>query len=309
MTIKIASRSSKLALAQVEEFVSMCEISDYEIVKVKTEGDMKSARGETLFDKAHFVTDIQECLDSCQADIAIHSAKDTPARAPGGISRYYLSSKSSKDVMIYRGNDKFDSKMRLGTSSLRRKLQALHFLKSSNVAALSGNIDTRLEKLHRGDYDCIILAKAGLERLGLLEELNYKEMDWITASGQGTLAVEFDESRTYFEIAKRELSDIKGKCTEDDYDNGTNIRISEERSLLGAIGAGCNSAIAIESSASYGDDFKLSINGEIYGKSEYISFSGKYTYDTKTNRPKTAYYEAWEDIKSQDGLRLLDEHN
>ena len=310
MTIKIASRSSKLALAQVEEFVSMCEISDYEIVKVKTEGDIKSARGETLFDKAHFVTDIQECLDSCQADIAIHSAKDTPARTRAGFSRYYLSSKSSKDVMIYRGNDKFDSKMRLGTSSLRRKLQALHFLKSSNVATLSGNIDTRLEKLHRGDYDCIILAKAGLERLGLLEELNYQEMDWITASGQGTLAVEFDENRTYFEIAKRELSDIKDKCTEDDYDNGTNIRIREERSLLDAVGAGCNSAIAIESSASYGNDFKLSINGEIYGKSEYISFSGKYTHDTKTNSlPKSAFYKAWEDIKSQDGLRLLDEHN
>ena len=308
MTIKIASRSSKLALAQVEEFVSMCEISDYEIVKVKTEGDIKSARGETLFDKAHFVTDIQECLNSCQADIAIHSAKDTPARAPIGISRYYLSSKSSKDVMIYRGNDKFDSKMRLGTSSLRRELQALHFLKSSNVAALSGNIDTRLEKLHRGDYDCIILAKAGLERLGLLEELNYQELDWITASGQGTLAVEFDGSRTFLGLLK-ELSDIKDKCAEDDHDNGTNIRIREERSLLDAVGAGCNSAIAIESSASYGDDFKLSINGEIYGKSEYISFSGKYTYDTKTNRPKSAYYEAWEDIKSQDGLRLLDEHN
>ena len=308
MTIKIASRSSKLALAQVEEFVSMCEISDYEIVKVKTEGDIKSARGETLFDKAHFVTDIQECLNSCQADIAIHSAKDTPARAPIGISRYYLSSKSSKDVMIYRGNDKFDSKMRLGTSSLRRELQALHFLKSSNVAALSGNIDTRLEKLHRGDYDCIILAKAGLERLGLLEELNYQELDWITASGQGTLAVEFDGSRTFLGLLK-ELSDIEGKCAEDDHDNGSDIRIREERSLLDAVGAGCNSAIAIESSASYGDDFKLSINGEIYGKSEYISFSGKYTYDTKTNRPKSAYYEAWEDIKSQDGLRLLDEHN
>lgn len=309
MTIKIASRSSKLALAQVEEFVSMCEISDYEIVKVKTEGDIKSARGETLFDKAHFVTDIQECLNSCQADIAIHSAKDTPARAPIGISRHYLSSKSSKDVMIYRGNDKFDSKMRLGTSSLRRELQALHFLKSSNVAALSGNIDTRLEKLHRGDYDCIILAKAGLERLGLLEELNYQELDWITASGQGTLAVEFDGSRTFLGLLK-ELSDIKDKSAEDDHDNGTNIRIREERSLLDAVGAGCNSAIAIESSASYGDDFKLSINGEIYGKSEYISFSGKYTHDTKTNSlPKSAFYEAWEDIKSQDGLRLLDEHN
>ena len=59
MTIKIASRSSKLAIAQVEEFVQSCEISDYEIIKVKTEGDKKSAKGEMLFDKAHFVTDVQ----------------------------------------------------------------------------------------------------------------------------------------------------------------------------------------------------------------------------------------------------------
>ncbi len=62
MTIKIASRSSKLALAQVEEFVSKYQISDFVIIKVKTEGDKKSARGETRFDKAHFVFDIQKCL-------------------------------------------------------------------------------------------------------------------------------------------------------------------------------------------------------------------------------------------------------
>tara|TARA_B100000676_G_scaffold220202_1_gene217210 strand:+ start:436 stop:1368 length:933 start_codon:yes stop_codon:yes gene_type:complete len=310
MTIKIASRSSKLALAQVEEFACMCEISDYEIVKIKTEGDIKSARGETFFDKAHFVTDIQKCLNSGEADIAIHSAKDTPAKIISGISRFYLSSKTSKDVMIFRGDNKFDSKMRLGTSSLRRKLQAWHYLKSNNVADLCGNIDTRLEKLHRGDYDCIILAKAGLERLNLLEELNYHEMNWITASGQGTLAAEFDVNRTYFKNAQIELTEIKGKCINYDYDNGTNLRITEERRLLDAVGAGCNSAIALESKASYGDDFKLSINGEIYGKNQYISFSGKYAHDNKKNSlPKSASYEALEDIKSQDGLKLLDEHN
>ena len=101
--------------------------------------------------------------------------------------------------------------MRLGTSSLRRKLQAFHFLKSTNVFDINGNIDTRLEKLHRGDYDCIILAKAGLERLRLLDELNYEEMDWITASGQGTLAVEMTESFHENEKLLEIHSNIKNK--------------------------------------------------------------------------------------------------
>ena len=71
MTIKIASRSSKLALAQVEEFITKYQISDYEIVKIKTMGDIKSARGETLFDKAHFVSDIQKCLLNKDADLSL----------------------------------------------------------------------------------------------------------------------------------------------------------------------------------------------------------------------------------------------
>ena len=109
MTIRIASRSSKLALAQVEEFVSEYQISDYEIIKIKTEGDIKSAKGETLFDKAHFVTDIQKCLLSGKADIAIHSAKDTPAKETKDISRIFLLSKSSKDILIYKDAVKFES--------------------------------------------------------------------------------------------------------------------------------------------------------------------------------------------------------
>ena len=100
MTIKIASRSSKLALAQVKEFVSEYQISDFEIIKVKTEGDKKSARGETLFDKAHFVSDIQKCLLNGDADIAVHSAKDTPAKETKGINRTFLLSKTSKDILI-----------------------------------------------------------------------------------------------------------------------------------------------------------------------------------------------------------------
>ena len=80
--------------------------------------------------------------------------------------------------------------MKLGTSSLRRQMQAKHHLNAKNIVNLSGNVDTRLEKLYRGEYDCIILAKAGLERLGLLDELSYQEMTWSTASGQGFLGIE-----------------------------------------------------------------------------------------------------------------------
>ena len=286
MTLKIATRSSKLALAQVEEFVSEFNISDYKIIKIKTEGDVKSAKGETLFDKAHFVTDIQKSILSGDADIAVHSAKDTPAKKTNGIERNFIISRTSKDVLVFKDNNNFDSSMKLGTSSLRRKLQAFHFLKSSNVSGINGNVDTRLEKLYRGEYDCIILAKAGLERLRLLKELNYEEMDWITASGQGTLAVEMKESFNENEKLLEIHSHIKNKLAKN--------CIEYERNILERVDAGCNSAIAIESIS---ENFKQIIRGEIYGVKEFITFSG------------ASDIEAIEDIERQNGRRFLNEHN
>ena len=281
MTIKIASRSSKLALAQVEEFVSEYQISDFEIIKVKTEGDKKSARGETLFDKAHFVSDIQKCLLNGDADIAVHSAKDTPAKETKGINRTFLLSKTSKDILIFKEDTKFDKEMRLGTSSLRRKLQAKHLLGSKNIFDLSGNVDTRLEKLYVGEYDCIILAKAGLERLKMLDELKYEDMSWITASGQGTLALEFINNVNYLN-----LSDLDGLTEK------INASIQSQRIVLDEISANCNSAISIESNKN-----DLAISGEIYGKDKYICFSG------------SSSKEAIQNIKNQNGLMLLNEHN
>ena len=230
MTLKIATRSSKLALAQVDEFVSEYNISDYKIIKIKTEGDVKSSKGETLFDKAHFVTDIQKSILRGDADIAVHSAKDTPAKKTNGIERNFIISRTSKDVLVFKDNNNFNSSMRLGTSSLRRKLQAFHFLKSTNVFDINGNVDTRLEKLSQGEYDCIILAKAGLARLKLLNELQYEVMDWSTASGQGFLCIEVlnDPSADIYNFLLKSFHDI-------DLTLGNNISI--ERSILEAINA------------------------------------------------------------------------
>ena len=288
MTIKIASRSSKLAIAQVEEFVQSCEISDYEIIKVKTEGDKKSAKGEMLFDKAHFVTDVQKYLIDGKADIAVHSAKDTPSIETPGISRNFLLPKSQKDVLIFNRDNKFEKSMKLGTSSLRRQLQAKHHLEASNVSNLSGNIDTRLEKLFKGEYDCIILAKAGLERLGLLNQLTYKDMNWATASGQGYLALEFKEKNSY-------SYDQKNNQFEDYFksllDHEVGSKIDTERLVLSNIGANCNSAISIKTNS------QNEIFGEIYGINKYIYFSGQNEF------------EVIDSIKKQDGLYLLNEHN
>ena len=287
MTLKIATRSSKLALAQVDEFVSEYNISDYKIIKIKTEGDVKSSKGDTLFDKAHFVTDIQKSILRGDADIAVHSAKDTPAKKTNGIERNFIISRTSKDVLVFKdNNNNFNSSMKLGTSSLRRKLQAFHFLKSTNVFDINGNVDTRLEKLYRGEYDCIILAKAGLERLRLLEELNYKEMNWITASGQGTLAVEMIESFNENEELLEIHSNIKKKLA-------TNS-IEYERNILDKVDAGCNSAIAMESIS---ENSKQIIRGEIYGVKKFITFSG------------ATDIEAIQDIERQNGRRFLNEHN
>ena len=287
MTLKIATRSSKLALAQVDEFVSEYNISDYKIIKIKTEGDIKSSKGETLFDKAHFVSDIQKSILRGDADIAVHSAKDTPAKKTNGIERNFIISRTSKDVLVFKdSNNNFNSSMKLGTSSLRRKLQAFHFLKSTNVFDINGNVDTRLEKLYRGEYDCIILAKAGLERLRLLEELNYKEMNWITASGQGTLAVEMIESFNENEELLEIHSNIKNKLA-------TNS-IEYERNILDKVDAGCNSAIAMESIS---ENSKQIIRGEIYGVKKFITFSG------------ATDIEAIQDIERQNGRRFLNEHN
>ena len=238
MTIRIASRSSKLALAQVEEFVKKFGISDYKIIKVKTEGDIKSANGETLFDKAHFVSDVQKCLLNSEADIAVHSAKDTPAKETAGLLRYFLPSQSNEDVLILREEDKFNSEMKLGTSSLRRQLQAKHHLNAINIVNLSGNVDTRLEKLSQGEYDCIILAKAGLARLKLLNELQYEVMDWSTASGQGFLCIEVlnDPSADIYNFLLKSIREI---------DSNLGKNISTERSILEAINAGCLECIML----------------------------------------------------------------
>ena len=288
MKIKIASRSSKLALKQVEEFIKTFSIEDFDLIEITTQGDKMSAKGNILFDKANFVSDIEKYLLNETADLAIHSAKDMPAQSTDGLEHIYFIKdlpRKISDLLIFKKDQEavFNKDMKLGTSSLRRKMQAKFHLGSNNICALNGNIDTRLKKLNDGLYDCIILAEAGLSRLNnLLKDQNYIELSYITCSGQGALAVQWKKGGK----AEKFIQSSKVAAQSNDL----NTEIQMERKLLRKLGANCNSAISLHA-------LNGTLNGEIYGKEKFIAFSG------------SDIDQIFEDIKSNEGLRLLHEHN
>ncbi len=288
MTIKIASRSSKLALKQVEIFSKAFLLEDYKLVEVLTSGDKMSAKGEVMFDKANFVNEIEQMIQKNSVDIAIHSAKDMPAQETEGLKHFYFietQKRKINDLIIFRNDTDtvFEKNMKLGTSSLRRIMQAKFHMNAKNIQLLNGNIDTRIKKLNDGMYDCIILAEAGLSRLSsLLKKQNYKQLEHITCSGQGVLAVQWKEGSKVGDFIKSSLLFDQMK--------ELNEQIKMERNLLKKLNADCNSAISIFASNGF-------LQGEIFGRDKFITFSG--------NNVDQLY----KDITEINGLNLLNEHH
>ena len=288
MTIRIASRSSKLALKQVEIFSKAFLLEDYKLVEVLTSGDKMSAKGEVMFDKANFVNEIEQMIQKNSVDIAIHSAKDMPAQETEGLKHFYFietQKRKINDLIIFRNDTDtvFEKNMKLGTSSLRRIMQAKFHMNAKNIQLLNGNIDTRIKKLNDGMYDCIILAEAGLSRLSsLLKKQNYKQLEHITCSGQGVLAVQWKEGSKVGDFIKSSLLFDQMK--------ELNEQIKMERNLLKKLNADCNSAISIFASNGF-------LQGEIFGRDKFITFSG--------NNVDQLY----KDITENNGLNLLNEHH
>ena len=288
MTIKIVSRSSKLALAQVQEFIDVFSIKEYELINIKTRGDILSSQGEVLFDKANFVSDIEKSLIEEKADVAIHSAKDMPAENTKNLNQLFFAKGQTRvvsDLLVFRKDTEpvFNINMKLGTSSLRRKMQAKFHLKAKNIVNLNGNIDTRIRKLNEGSYDCIILAEAGLSRLRyLLEDQNYIRLNHLTCSGQGALAVQWKNENKFSDIIMS--ADISSSAI------NLSDEINIEKSLLKKLNTNCNSAISLIARNGL-------LKGEVFGLKNYISFSGDQVD------------EVYKDIKENRGLELLNEHH
>lgn len=208
-TLRIATRGSRLALAQTEIVAGILREAHpdvtVEVVVVKTTGDRDRRPFAEIGGKGLFTTEVEQALLTGDADMAVHSAKDLTADlAPGCVIVAVPARASVEDVVVggrgTTGEERLGSLAsgaRVGTSSMRRRALLLESRPDLEAVELRGNVDTRLRKVAEGEVDVAILAAAGLERLGVEADFAALAADhWVPAPAQGAIAIETLEDRT-----------------------------------------------------------------------------------------------------------------
>jgi hydroxymethylbilane synthase len=192
--LRIGTRGSALALTQARG-VAEALGSDTELVPIRTSGDEGAPSEPGVDDKSRFVREIERALLDGEVDLAIHSAKDVPGELPDGLALIGVPAREDPaDAWLGAGGSlaEVPEGARVGTASLRRRSQLLALRPDLEIVELRGNVDTRIRRLADGDLDGIVLAAAGLRRLGRESEISFRfGLDELTpAPGQGSLALE-----------------------------------------------------------------------------------------------------------------------
>lgn len=240
----VATRKSKLALAQSRAWMQTLRDRwpdlGVEELTVVTTGDRVQDRAlSEIGGKGLFIKEIEEALLDGRAHIAVHSIKDVPAElAPGLVLACIPSREDPRDVLITKsgaGLAELPPGAKVGTSSLRRRVQLLRVRPDLDIQPLRGNVDTRLAKLERGDVDAIVLAFAGLRRLGLAEratEVLSPEV-CLPAVGQGALGIEIKEDAAHVRELVAALEDPL-----------TATAVAAERGVMRAVDGSCHLPVA-----------------------------------------------------------------
>jgi hydroxymethylbilane synthase len=239
--LRLGTRGSALALAQAKLVAKA--VGDAEIVPIRTSDNQHETAGADARapvkggDKARFVREIERALLDGEVDLGVHSAKDLPTDLPEGLEIAGVPEREDpRDAYVGRVNSLGECPQgaRIGTSSLRRRAQILARRPDLEVVELRGNVDTRLGRYESGDFDGLVLAAAGLLRLGRAEEVAFTiEPEEITpAPGQGAIAIE-----------ARHSDDRAVTAAESITDRGSLGTLSAERSLVAALEASCNTPL------------------------------------------------------------------
>ncbi|MGH7312021.1 MAG: hydroxymethylbilane synthase [Candidatus Rokuibacteriota bacterium] len=240
--IRVGTRGSALALAQADSVAEPLRRlgHDVEIVPMKTEGDrLFGARLADVGGKGLFVREIEQALADGAIDIAVHSLKDLPAEQPAGLElAAFPPREDPRDVLLTRAEGGFETLPHgavLGTSSLRRRALALALRPDLTVEAIRGNVDTRLRKLAEGACDALVVAAAGLARLGVRppHARPLAPEVFVPAVGQGILGVE----------VRRDDPEIRRLVASLD-DASTRACAIAERAYLRRLGASCATPVA-----------------------------------------------------------------
>ncbi len=240
--ILIGTRGSKLALAQAGWVARELEARagvGAELLRIKTTGDRLRGSLAAAGGKGLFVKEIEEALLEGAVDLAVHSMKDLPGVLPQGLAIVAVPRREeAHDLLVTRNGcslQELAPRATVGTSSLRRKVQLLAARPDLEVVALRGNVDTRLRKLGRGEVSAVIVAAAGLKRLGIThtKAVVLPPERFVPAIGQGALALEARQDASWVIEAVATLSD------QDSWE-----AVSAERAFLAAIGGDCQTPVA-----------------------------------------------------------------
>ncbi len=245
--IIVGIRDSKLSQIQTQEFISLAEKNivginqnTFQIKLIKTTGDIyNSERLDKLGGKGLFVKEIERYILNGEIDIGVHSMKDMPATSHNELEIFCSMSRlDNSDVLISNDGKKLlnlDSGAVVGTSSIRRRAQILNLRRDLKIKLLRGNVDTRMKKLKNNEYDAIILAYAGLKRLGMEREITEKldQQNFLPAGGQGLVGIQSKKNSLY------------RKLFEKINDESSEMASIAERNFLKTINANCNSPISV----------------------------------------------------------------
>lgn len=264
-TIRIVTRKSPLALKQTDIVVGQLSALHpsikIEIIPLVSEGDKHlSSPLSKIGGKGLFVKSLEKALLEDGADIAVHSMKDVPCELPDGFSiAAVLKREDPADVFVsknYENIEQLPQRAVVGTSSLRRRCQLKYYYPHLQVHDITGNVGTRLAKLDSGKCDALILAAAGLKRLGLSERIRYSLPRRISlpAIGQGIIGIECLNNHSVLPYITTLNDTVSYAC------------LQAERALSAALGGDCNMPIAAYAHYDAGNLYLDSLVGDVEGK-------------------------------------------
>ncbi len=252
--VRIGTRRSRLATAQAELVAGLVRDllgRETELVEITTEGDLSQASGTPIAGSSTtgvFVNALREALLAGRIDVAVHSLKDLPTQPADGIALAAVPTREDpRDVVVARDGltlGELPAGSRVGTGSPRREAQLLALGLGLDVVAVRGNVDTRIGKVRSGEYDAVVLARAGLARIDRLDEVTevLDPLQMLPAPGQGALAVECrDDDDLATDLGA--LDDSRSRAT-----------VTAERAVLATLEGGCSAPIGAMAEIAAGDD-------------------------------------------------------
>ena len=287
--IVVGSRGSKLALIYAEKVKLGLEkefSNKIEIKKIVTSGDKNQKdRLSNLGGKGLFCTKIENELINNEIDIAVHALKDMPSIETKELTtNFFLKRNSPNEILISKSNIKFEdlkSNSIIGTSSYRREFQLKQKRSDLNYKLIRGNVDTRIKKLENGEYDAILLSKAGIDALGFNEKIS-QEFDvdeLIPCAGQGIIAIQCRDN-------DNEMKDILEKINNKE----SRILANAEREVLKILEGDCDTAIGVYAKIE---------NEKINLKTELFSVDGNERYFVNESGEKESFLSLSKSIGEQ----------